>query len=272
MKDYDLKAVTENVRQRRILEDFARHYEESGLGSLNRERPLWDCCANGETCWRGRHQLEVQPHEAGIPLPWIGPNYPKTGIAVLAMNLRNGGGLLREYETIAPEVNQSLRGGSKSHFGTSFHYRTGVMVDAVKRALDGDEILTELATTTDAADALCSSARLQLVKCCVNDKGRGNPQGPMRHLCTESYLRNDLELLSPRVLIIVHKKVQGSFWSEMTPEWHDDDGLSWGTFELNGAQVPVFAVHHPSSGTWSSKSWPALTERLKQLPPSLIRP
>jgi hypothetical protein len=82
-----------------LLSTVAAMYAKAGLIIDGDAPPLWDCCPRSDECWRTA--LDARPSRAdgraGIALPWIGPAYRLGGVAVVALNLRDAGGLLVEY-------------------------------------------------------------------------------------------------------------------------------------------------------------------------------
>jgi hypothetical protein len=180
-------------------------YEDAGVMGAGDGLPLWHACACASSCWASVPP-EWRPgwnptHEGdgAIALPWIGRHYEPGGIAVLGINLREASGLFVEWEIAYGQFLALETGGQRAH-GSPWAERSCRAAAAVFRSqagrpdLDADDA-RELARTLDRI------ARLQTVKCSPRDGGRSGRTDPMKCDCPPRYLRRELAVLRPGVLL-----------------------------------------------------------------------
>lgn len=253
-----------SAEQLGMLEAFRAFYAECGVLPGNGNPPLQRCCQSGQACW-GPIPPEHRPSSdlGGISLPWIGSEYHRTRVAVMAHNLKEASGLLAEHK-VAYDTRRAFESGSPGPYPSRFQRHTAKAVAAVLAAQcgelpDSDPEPPELVSVLDAF------ARIQAVKCSPLDAGDSKPSPAMHANCPVLYLRAELELLSPRWLLVLgvpaHQAVQMLFPDEPGNEWNGPPALTRRDIELRDGPCHVFCVYHPSHAWWY-RSWPLLTQVL----------
>lgn len=266
----DLRATLEEAglevsdEQLRLLDRFRDRYGAYLPGGEN--EMLWACCEDAKECWRGKeYARDTSRRRGGITLPWVGSGYEEQRVALLALNLRQAGGLVDELQLVG-DTRRAFESNRERVHDSLFPYRSAAMIWAVLRALDREEVPTSPPQPRDLVSPLMQSARIQLVKCSPFDGGSSVPSSKMFHNCSDRFLRSDLEMLSPRVLLTVDTDVRGNAWRLLGIKWaaREVPGLSWGHFELAGDEVTVFCAYHPGArgNVWEKESWPRLREAL----------
>ncbi len=163
-------------------------------------RPLWAACRWAEDCWRADHGQ--RPPLMSARIPYVGPEYPSQRIAVVAINSRDSGRADDEIHATA-EVVEWLAQGHRDYGARSFfHYRLASVVHTAIRSSAGERV-EEMPDPPVAATALAASARLQAVQCSPQSSSRRSPTGAMTRHCPEFLLRGQLEILEPRLLILL---------------------------------------------------------------------
>ncbi len=267
----DLDGTLEQLGLRRSPEQiatlarFRAHYMAGGLLPAGANPPLWDCCPRRDVCWAGLPDAWKERgwggDWGGITLPWIGPDYHRSGVAVLADNLRNNGALLVEQQVVS-EVRKAFAQGRKKVHGTVFAYRSTTGVAALIASQREDPLPDDRPDPTALVQHLDACARLQTVKCAPADEHLSTPPKTMRLECPERYLRDDLQLLSPRRLLALGTIARDALQRLFPGDWHEERGLVRSAADIGGKRCEIFCVAHPSSrGHWWA-SWSALTQAL----------
>ena len=228
--------------------------------------PLWKACPRAAECWRRDPGPPPPPHFSAR-IPYVGPGYPETGIAVVAINSRDSGRAGDEVHTAA-QVVANLRLGRREYGRHSFfHYRVAATVDATLRSLAGETVEAPADPVTAAA-AVAASARLQAVQCSPQSSSRQGPTGAMTRNCPEFLLRGQLEVLAPRVLMLfggpAHRAIERPKLDvDWEVKWADSRRcFSRGRAHFRGADMIVLAFHHPSHTGWR-RSWDAYLTSLR---------
>jgi len=97
------------------LARFWNDYRDRGLIAGDTAKPLYEACPrscrHSPPCWPPDLDDQRLPvDQAGIHLPWIGSRYEQNRIAVLAISLREYGGLLAQwklYSDLAEKISPS---------------------------------------------------------------------------------------------------------------------------------------------------------------------
>ena len=193
--------------QLRMLSGLTRIYASEGLIRGVRAAPLWACCPQAPDCWKAAaaHRPPRRDDRSGISLPWIGPEYQRGGVAIIAINLRDAGGLLREYEITCESAGDGsqlsrLAAGFRTAHGSRLGYGSTRSAASVLDWLEGRPI-TDRTEPSELCGVLRRVTRLQAVKCSPADGGRSSPTPEMAHNCPELLLTRELELLRPGAVL-----------------------------------------------------------------------
>jgi hypothetical protein len=250
------------------LADLASLYERHGLLRAGETPALWKACPNCERCWAGVEDLRPDNKDgrSGITLPWIGPAYrPGAGLAVVGMNLRDAGGLLREYEITAPSAGDGsqwsrLSGGYRTAHGSAWAYRSTRSAAAVLACFAGARVLDH-EDPQELVGVLDQTARLQAVKCSPDDGLRSTPSDAMVERCPPFLLTEELSRLRPAAVVGFGADVFSAF-ERLGMITDGDDYLAWGRGPARaGRTIPVFWLYHPAGRYWTA-SHAALLHRL----------
>ena len=253
-----------------LVSEFARKWQDHPSGVLpdGTNVHLWKCCTHSAECWSRLDGPEFRSTDrGGITLPWVGPDYEKSRVALMGLNLVKSGGLLDEISITASTIEAFAAGRMKVWDHTWFQYRSTAMLAAVLAALDGRpfEDGSDPPAPETLIESLLRTARIQAVKCSPWGEGSSPPTPEMKRLCPKALMPTDLEILKPRVLLVVHKDARGALWQltgGKVNRWHDQPGLTVGTATLGSEPFTVIGVTHPSArGSWR-KSWNLLITHL----------
>ncbi len=200
-----------NGKREALVEALLDLYQSEGIGVApnGRDEPLHRVCPNCRECWQERRGREPQDFTAGIALPWIGSRYAETRVAVVAVNLNNMGGYDAQW-VVQADVRRELQAGSKMAKRSPFGWVIGCYLDVVTASLAGRE--PEAAPREPATVAECweDCALLEFVKCSPATASHADvsmPSGEMWSNCGPFLLPGELDVLKPRVLVLVDKDV-----------------------------------------------------------------
>lgn len=241
--------------QLRLLTSIAGLYERHGLVVDGATPRLWDCCPLAHECWR--QALDARPRDAGersgISLPWIGPAYRRGGVAVLALNLRDAGGIVAEYEITCRTGGDgsqlsNLAAGRRTAHGSRIAYASSRSAAAIQDWLAGRAIADREAPQ-DLVAVLESLVRLQAVKCSPQDGKRSTPTPPMAVNCPALLLQEELAILKPKCALTLGTQAWQAL--EAMPgyteiDWADQ--LSCGQLKTQAGNIRTFSLAHPASG------------------------
>ena len=271
-EEFDARGLVHNANQIRLLEQIADAWvEETSMNVLpdGRNEMLWSCCANAPQCWNGLEDKHDPCGErGGITLPWVGPRYPESRVALMGLNLVRSGGLLDEINITRDTINAFNNDERIVWEGSGpFQYRSSAMLSAVLAALDGKEIPDEPAeSTVDLVEPLLRTARIQAIKCSPWGEGASPPSAAMKRLCAPNLLPTEIDILKPKILVVAHSEARGRLWYLAgKPEWDDRDHFTVGKATVNGHEFTILGVIHPSDrgGLWKD-SWKQLVAYLRE--------
>jgi hypothetical protein len=250
----DELGLRRSPKQLSMLEAFRARYRKTGL-LPDRNPPLWECCANAARCWKQLDDGLKRTDRGGATLPWIGAEFHRTRVALLAHNLREAGGLLVEMK-VAGEVRDTLMGGGSKPHGSWFAFRSMQAVAAVIASARGEKPKEALPTPESLIEPLDSCARFQAVKCSPFDGGDSRPSDAMESLCPDDYLLDDLRLARPGTLIVLGAPARRAVTRLFDGEWVETPGMTHGSVAVDSNQLDVFCLAHPSArrGEWD-RSW-----------------
>lgn len=271
--------------------DFRDVYTKRNISS---EALLYDPhgCVKATECW-AKCEKKKGPYNK-IYQPFVGENYGKTRLVVVAENLYNGGidGGLDRVEKLAKDAKDELNTGvkkvcfsksedsyctsspndnsppkksdsEKKYAGTYFWYFVGAygILLADKLGLKNAQLVGKMPTTESAARGFDYLSYTNHVKCCpYEENGRGRPSKEMWKNCGKTILKDELTPLDPRWVLILGKS--NNFWSFRNHilEGHVDAKsgcVRYGIAEINGKPVRIVVAPHPS---WYRKSQSAILE------------
>lgn len=184
-----------------LLARFWDYYDLRGLIREGLPQPLHRACARCDRCWGPLD--ESARRDPGHPaLPWVGSQYDKHRIVLLANNLRSDGEL-HDEAVVVQKVTDSLRAGKRSvgdHMGSTFGYGCARYASALRRYLAGEPILSDPAPE-EVAGEMPYVARLQTVKCSPQGTKENQPTRKMSINCPEVYLLDELVILRPNIIL-----------------------------------------------------------------------
>ena len=252
-------------RQLELLEEVLAIYERDGLLAGRRPDALWRCCPNRDACWSSE-QLQHRPgvsdadpdSEKGcIFAPWIGPAYEPGGVCVVAVNLRYDGGdwdLAVEHRVATGAWGQEemLRAGRRRAHHSPFAWRSLTGAAAILRSGEG-RTPVEAEGGDELAQTLLRTARLQSVKCSPNDHRRSQRSRAMRELCPPRFLRSEIEILEPGVLLAFGGEARSALERSGEVVYREQErGFLRGSYRGVDHQAEVFVLAHPAArgATW----------------------
>jgi len=244
-----------------------------GLGLISKAGgclPLHRACPHSLLCWR-REVGRPLPPSSHIYLPWIGPQYRRSGLLVLGHNMNDAGGLGVCYEgtPIAQREllsTQRVRYGKQTYSGSLFENWMLASAQTVLMRLDLAPFEND-AELESAAQKVRHPKRAQFVggydliavtnavKCGPRPRkanSTGSPTTEMQNRCPTFILEREITILQPRVILGLGKPVKDML------ERLKKRGSSVGT-------IATVFVHHPSQGFSPKRDLASLREQLDQL-------
>jgi len=257
------KAQPPKGEQLELLLELTARYGEMGILDGQVLPALHTVCPAAQECWSripsskrpsGIGQFDARSEKGCMFLPWAGPRYRRGGVCVLGMNLRYAGEdwefAMEHRIALDPSggQEQSLRVGRRAHRS---YWSRGTMRDAaaVLRSWRGEAHL-ETQEPSELVDALLSTARVQAVKCSPIE-GRSSPEPAMSRNCPPRYLRMEVDVLRPAVMLSYGGPAHGALreLGELAVE-EDVRGFRRGTMRHAGGAFTVFLLTHPAHGGW----------------------
>ncbi len=222
--------------------------------------PLWCACSNGQRCWAGWEARQTPNRWLhGISLPWIGSRYAESRVAVVGLNQRGGGGPLVQWD-IAEEASKRLKAGADRPYRSAFWKGVAQYVVVALRHL-------QPSTHVSPRDALEHAALLQLVKCSPTGD-RGAPNRIMAELCPPKYLRDELEILAPEIVLVCTKQ-HGSIIARalQSPPLQPRGTASLGetVASIAGRSAPIIHLRHPADQQRNSEGQRGVERSLSAL-------
>lgn len=244
---------------------FCDLYQRYGLiNEIGDPLPLYQACRHCESCWHPvPDEAYPDPLKAEIAVPWIGSSYSVDRICALAVNPNKYSPLGGHWWITGGHVRDLLLG--KKPFG-GFAYGAGSYLAAMTASLRGAPLEDESPSLDTVAQAWHSVAFQESVKC-APEAGRGTATAPMWENCPSTYILDELQLLQPRVLVLIGR-------SDVAPRVLDllkatqtehRDHFERHQAQLLDAPLDVFSLNHPSYGNWEY-SYPDLIASLKETP------
>lgn len=234
-------------------------YTDRGLLPLEQDEPLYDVCPNRESCWQGAARPPAE--RAGLSVPWVGREYTKWRICVVGLNFNNYGGLEAHWRVCESHV-RAMSDGKDGKNGRFF--ARGAMSYARAVELSMSRALAQ-GWDGEPPQALARSwhrcAFLQAVKCAPV----GNRSRPTRHMCSTCppyLLADEIEILAPRVVILLGRTQLRDVVRPMLPvAWGESPGsFERDRFQLrDGSVAELLSCNHPSC---HRNNWRACLSRL----------
>jgi hypothetical protein len=226
-------------------------YGNAGLLPDGQDRPLHEVCSMRHGCWSGcspPDDAERRTHQ-GVSAPWIGSDYAEHGVCVVGLNFDLWGGLDAHWDICRSHIEGLERGLKGGKAGLFFAYGAMTYAALLLESLTGeafedwvDPDARRLAATWSAC------AFLEAVKCSPAPSP-GNPSKAMVGNCPRLLLRAELEILRPRVVLLLGRTtVRDVVRPMLDVAWGEHpDGLERDTFKLaDGTVVDVISANHPS--------------------------
>lgn len=193
----------------------------------------------------------------------MGPNYHNARVAILGHNLREAGGLFDEL-CVASDVRRLFGEGRKKPHDSWFAYRSTLGAAAAIVSSRGEQLQDDEPDPPDLIPAFDSCAKLQAVKCSPFDSQLSTPTDEMTTRCPDRYLMADLNLLSPRTLLVQGAPARETVMRLFPGEWGNQPQLHHRTVTLGSTVCEIYCLAHPASHKpqWS-ESWSTLKEALE---------
>ncbi len=258
------KAPPPTAKQLEMLLALCKVYEDAGVLSGDPLPALHRVCPHAGECWKGVEgkrahgvgAFDADSEKGCMLLPWVGPAYRPGGVAVLGMNLRYAGGdweLAMEHRiAVEPGCGQEAKLRSQGGRAHRSYWSKGTMRDvaAVLRSTRGAPLL-DTKDPNELADALLASARLQAVKCSPIG-GRSSPEPAMSERCPQQFLRAELGVLKPSVLLAYGGPAHGAVHQAGNVTINEKiTRFRRGTLALSGGtSIDVLLLTHPAHGGW----------------------
>lgn len=249
--------------RRQILADLAALYERRGVRTADGSVPLNRCCPNAGACWADEPQPEADdPQE--LEFPWLGTGYPRTRILALGMAAWGSHAALSEWD-ITRRAIALQRGQTRENFTRRFPDALADYSHALLSSQAGRDPSSP-PDTEQRVEARLNIGLLQSVKCSPKSRGTDAPNRTMWTHCPPLILKEELEALRPRVLLVLGSPQRWALAALGFPgEWHKG-GLVRFESQIAEQPVEVFCVHHPATWSWRKHSLEPLRQELAERP------
>jgi len=223
-----------------------------------KDLPLHKACPSSELCWQGREKDDKELDKYnGIHLPFIGPYYCNSPfrLAALGQNYHGYGGLLSAHHLFIDLINRLQKGYKTMHKGSTLFHRLAVYATLMIRSdwrIEGEDVFMGESRLVDSFEALADSLNhivfLNAIKCSPHWE-RSEPTHPMFDNCPKKFLVKELEILSPKILLVLGKRTLDTIPKQncKTVEKAEDSQSEIHQTELTNGPVVVFKVVHPAA-------------------------
>lgn len=235
----------------KLVQSLLELYEEEGLLSDEGEaRPLFTDCDRCSDCWTAGDKRPDVGDPAGIAVPWVGPGYKKSRLCVAGLNGNKYGNLGATWWITKCDI-EARRGhaewaGEPTSVHPFYPHTARFIAGLLTETSDFDPNAPVVGS--ECADLWDSVSFLEAVKCSPHSGSRGSPTPAMVENCPPRYLRQELMVLKPQVLLVVGKGAWRSVADALQIEPPEGDCLAArGTSECLGESLEVFFVAHPAA-------------------------
>lgn len=222
--------------------------------------PLCEECRYRASCWNPETRRPDDPLLKGASLPWVGAEFARDRVVVVAMNQANAGGPLTQFD-VSRNMREQVGEGRRSWAGSSFGDAVARYVASVLRSMRGQS-QHPLPERDELFSAWDACAVLEAVKCSPAspsgaDRHRSTPTRGMWERCPPFLLPKELEILAPRAVIALGRQVafQALFRlpgvEPTTPVPGSRTALRY-VLNIRGRQLPMFVPYHPGYAPWRS--------------------
>lgn len=252
---------------------FINHYRRLDRPLINerlRGLPLRRHCVCSDRCWTAELLAAKQRQADDVTLPWVGDDYERHRVLLIANNVRGGGGLGDELG-IVDEVQREMETGRDrvpAHDNSTFGPGCAIYADAVIRWLESGEPPVNPKDPRELAEEAVYRrfARLQTVKCSPFNSEVNQPTPEMARNCPETYLADELKLLRPRVIVAMGNEVIKRLRRSSALAVPDVGHCSRSRAPWMG-EVLVSSTRHPTRG-WLAEGFELLVEALRDEAPT----
>lgn len=184
-----------------LVRESLEFFKAEGVIDQGRGLPLFEACPCASECWRVFPPEDYPPREqAEVAVPWVGRDYTRHRIAVVAINFNFYGGLGAQWWVRRGDIHERLGHGKRN----LFPYRVGQYLAAVVASQRADPVIEDPDPAAGAA-GFESCAFVQGVQCSPKPRA-GRPSAAMWDNCPPRYLAGQLELLRPSVVLAVGRE------------------------------------------------------------------
>ena len=247
----------------RLLRLYKRNDVLTDSGQVIDALPLHEACPDTEVCWADCHSGQADWNR--IQLPFIGPSYLNHPARLLAVGLNlnggDGGGLFFVHKLVVYAQALLLARHKKIHFGARDYagsplwHRLAAYSLLIVRPdwdlrdgelwLQGTHLLDSFGALSDALNYI---AFTELIKCSPKGK-KSKPTKAMRSRCPRRFLRNELDILAPRTILVlgIETAYDLPLGRCKLKARTEDSRIRLYSALLNDEEVSVISVFHPTA-------------------------
>jgi len=252
-----------------LLGVYGRH----GLLPSGKPQPLCAVCPRARLCWAKqppesrRVGDDIDGEDGSICLPWVGEDYRRGGVCVLAMNFNIGPhdptNLMIGFDIVLRQYLPALRAGRRAIGGSRVLSGIARTAAALLDVLDGKPVIDREAV--QLADTYARIAQLQAVKC-IPIKERSVPSPTMWRECSQLLLGEELDVLKPSMLVALGTESQRVVERLEGYDPFTGPDPSIGTLRRGDYALTAYGVAHPAfHGAYESET--QLLEELRRANP-----
>lgn len=247
-----------------LMASMLEVYERGELIRDGTAVPLDRYCPHCAECWAkeapASHPTDME--EAGVSVPFVGPDFFTYRIVTCGLNMHDYGGLGANWWICRGHIYDTLGQGHRK----SFSLGVGAYLTAVRRSVEGVPQETDPPTPQNAAHGWLATAFVEMVKCAPLRRA-SEPTDAMVRNCPDFLLKDELRHLGPRILLVLGKRAVArlaELFDTGIRTW--DRGLARERIDMEHGPVEVVGCYHPAYPRWWPHSYAALVESLTERP------
>jgi len=251
----------------RYIDELMNIYQYKNILLNGNEVFLHDNCIYSDKCWNEKSKLKRGKQWNKISFPYIGEKYGEEGngdLMCIGLNLNEYGGKTAHYELLNGNIDHlgvikylelgkvKIDFNNPKYGGTIFWHRLAVYSNII---LNGNISLKGNVTSLNdplEKKSITSSifekiVFLEAIKC--SPKGnKSNPEPEMINYCPEYILFKEIEILKPKIIIFLGKKVSNIFKAKFNCINKDSTkNIEYYEILHNHNYIKIFEIIHPTA-------------------------
>ncbi len=248
--------------------NFLSLYSDLGVVVGPNGVPLHERCIHCQECWTGaKHRFPSGP-DSHISYPWIGPEYLRSRLLVLGINMNSHGGLNAINKLVLSAQGQILNGKKKLFPDKKTGYRGGIMHHRVgcysaiylqSKGIIQSEATKGMPTKKCISESFNYISFTNQIKCSPDDekrkkpsKQRSKPTQEMWINCNKYILKKELSILLPKCVFIIGNSDNSEYFKNQILDsgykhTQRSGAVTYQKGSIDNRDIDIFVFPHPAS-------------------------